>query len=85
MKLNRVGYRNIVDYLSNQYGKDFYEEENDEYKGNNLKEPIDGKEDVNDGANAIEIKEEDAGVVVAFEDLDDGDMDYGYIAVGEDD
>ena len=85
MKLNRVGYRNIVDYLSNQYGKDFYEEENDEYKGNNLKEPLDGKEDVNDGANAIEIKEEDAGVVVAFEDLDDGDMDYGYIAVGEDD
>lgn len=97
MRLEKVTYGDLHQYLKGQYGDEFLEEEPDEYDGGMDMEggndgdtgDMEGGDDGMRRNNAYGMDryelENELPQVVAYEDLDDGDMDYDYIAVGEDD
>ena len=90
MRMKKVNYAGLNEFMRQQYGDDFLDEENDEYQG---EEDGDGDEDYDkDGDDDDEQRKQDKydfdnelPQVVGTEDLDDGDMDYDFIGVGEDD
>jgi hypothetical protein len=96
MRLGKVAYGDLHQYLTGQYGDEFLEEEPDEYEGGMDMADREGDEGILEGEddgmrrnNAYGMDryelENELPQVVDYEDLDDGDMDYDYIAVGEDD
>jgi hypothetical protein len=92
MNLKEVGYGDVYKYLISEFGKDFLDEENDEYEtgikqGDGGLEGIEGEDGrvENDfGMDRYELENELPNLV-AYDDLDDGDMDYDFLAVGEED
>jgi hypothetical protein len=91
MGLKRLGYGEVYGYLSAEFGRDFLDEETDEYEPG-IKTGdggIDGGEDGSRAENDFGVDryemENELPDLVAYDDLDDGDMDYGFLAVGEED
>ena len=93
MGLKKVGYGDVYKHLMNEFGRDFLDEEDDEYEGAAGIQPGDGGvEGGDEGAptgneysmDRYELENE-LPQVIAYEDLEDGDMDYDFLAVGEDD
>lgn len=90
MGLKKIGYGDVHKYLISEYGRDFLEEENDENeidirRGDGGVEADDIERSRNDfGMDRYELDNE-LPDLVAFDDLDDGDLDYGFLAVGEED
>jgi hypothetical protein len=89
MRMKKVNYAGLNEFMRQQYGDDFLDEENDEYQG---EEDGDGDDDYDkDGDDGDERKQDKYDLdnelpqVFGTEDLDDGDMDYDFIGVGEDD
>ena len=83
MGLKKIAYGDVHNYLMSEYGTDYLDEENDNYVHNNKKD--DGEDEQRDDINKYELEGEDLQNIVAYDDLDDGDVDYGYQAVGEED
>jgi hypothetical protein len=91
MRMGRVGYGDVRNYIMEQIGRDVINDDDDEYKGNMMIDDgggegdRDGDPNGNDyGMDKYELENE-FPQVVGYEDLEDGDMDYDYLAVGEDD
>jgi hypothetical protein len=91
MNLKQVGYGDVHKYLITEFGGDFLDEENDEYdsgirKGDGgVDAGEDGERADNEyGMDRYELENE-LPQLVAYDDLDDGDVDYNFLAVGEED
>lgn len=90
MGLKKIGYGDVYKHLLNEFGSDFLDEENDDYetgikKGDGGIEGEDGDRVENDfGMDRYELDNE-LPELVAYDDLEDGDIDYGFQAVGEED
>ncbi len=93
MGLKQIGYGDVHKYLLTEFGRDFLDEENDEYdtglrRGDGGLEAGDGENDErveNDfGMDRYELENE-LPQLVAYDDLEDGDVDYDFLAVGEED
>jgi hypothetical protein len=89
MRLKKINYAGLNEFARQQYGDDFLDEENDEYQGEEDGDEEhdydkDGDEDDERKVDKYDLDNE-LPQVFGTEDLDDGDMDYGYIGVGEDD
>jgi len=94
MRMKKVNYGNIYQYIRQEQGDEFLDEENDEYIGE--EEAGEGDEDRDDeeeredgergnneyGMDKYELENE-FPQVVGMEDLEDGDMDYDFIGVDE--
>ena len=96
MRMKKVNYAELHQFIKNQYGDDFLDEENDEYQGDGegygeeeKGDDDDEEDDGERGRNAYGMDkyelENEFPQVYATEDLEDGDMDYDMIGVGEDD
>jgi len=90
MGLKQIGYGDVHKYLMTEFGRDFLDEENDEYDtgirgGYGGAEGDDGERADNDfGMDRYELENE-LPQLVAYDDLEDGDVDYDFLAVGEED
>jgi hypothetical protein len=90
MGLKKIGYGDVHKYLMTEFGGDFLDEENDEYdtgiqRGNGgLAGENDELADNDFGMDRYELENE-LPQLVAYDDLDDGDVDYDFLAVGEED
>jgi len=98
MRMKKVNYAELHQFIKNKYGDDFLDEENDEYPGIGTgeddeerdreeldDEEDDGERDNNEyGMDKYELENE-FPQVYAMEDMEDADMDYDMIGVGEDD
>jgi len=90
MGLKQIDYGNVHKYLMTEFGRDFLDEENDEYdtglrRGDGGEEGDDGERADNDfGMDRYELENE-LPQLVAYDDLEDGDVDYDFLAIGEED
>ena len=95
MRMKKVNYGNIYQYIRQEQGDEFLDEENDEYIGeeeagegdddrdDDDEEREDGERGNNEyGMDKYELDNE-VPQVVGMEDLEDGDMDYDFIGVDE--
>jgi hypothetical protein len=89
MKLKKVDYASIDAYLHNEYGNDFITQEHEEFIEGLEKEMEGGMEggyegdEIIDENNDMNEMNEEFPDIVAMEDMEDGDMDYGYLGVNE--
>ena len=90
MGLKKIGYGDVHKYLMTEFGGDFLDEETDENNprirmGDGGMETGDGELVENDfGMDRYELENE-LPQLVAYDDLEDGDVDYDFLAVGEED
>jgi hypothetical protein len=90
MGLKKIGYGDVHKYLMTEFGGDFLDEETDENNprirlGDGGMETGDGELVENDfGMDRYELENE-LPQLVAYDDLEDGDIDYDFLAVGEED
>jgi hypothetical protein len=91
MGLKQVGYGDVHKYLMTEHGDDFLDEENDEYdtgirRGDGgVEAGENGDRAENEyGMDRYELDNE-LPQLVAYDDLEDGEVDYGFLAVGEED
>lgn len=75
MRLDKVNYANIYQYIKQEKGDNFLDEE---FNGDdNIEKEVDNKKSTID-------EEDDIPKIVTIEDIEDGGMDYDYLAVDED-
>jgi hypothetical protein len=92
MNLKKIGYGDVHRYLMNEFGNEFLDEEAEDYEtgirggdGGGGGEGEDGDRAGNDfGMDRYELENE-LPQLVAYDDLEDGDMDYDLLAVGDED
>ena len=81
--MKQIGYGEVHELLIHEFGKDFLDEEQDEYK-QNIEIGKETSKDDNMQSN-IDYEIDELPQIVAYDDLEDGDVDYNYLAVGEED
>jgi hypothetical protein len=95
MGLRQVGYGDVHKYLMTEFGSNFLDEENDEYD-TGIRTGNGGGDGDGDGGDGGDGGDNDYGMdryeldnelpqLVAYDDLEDGDVDYNFLAVGEED
>jgi hypothetical protein len=90
MRMGRVGQGDVRNYIMNQIGRDITKDEDDDYNGNII-DTGDGGEGGDDGQGQNEYGmdkyelENELPQLIALDDLEDGEMDYDFLAVGDED